>query len=139
MSEGPDSTFPQAPGDAPPPPARPSVEAWPAARDVERVAPIEIVAPDKYCAALLLDYAAPLFPAEIVSGPAWIVRLHPPPTGGAWVSELLALVERWLESAPLPCAKVLHCGQNYLVRASTGAAGVAVATAASTPAVAPTR
>ena len=66
---------------------------------------------------LLLEYAAPLFPAEIVSGSAWVVRLQPP-TGGGWVLELLSLVERWLESARLPCAKVLYGGRSYLIRNS---------------------
>jgi hypothetical protein len=60
-----------------------------------------------------------LFPAEIVSGSAWIVRLLPR-TGGAWVLELLSLVERWLESAPLPCATVRCGGRSYLIRASNG-------------------
>ena len=39
---------------------------------------IEIVAPDKFSTALLLEYAAPIFSAEVVSGTAWIVRLQPP-------------------------------------------------------------
>jgi hypothetical protein len=84
--------------------------------------PIEIVAHDRYSTALLLEYAAPLFPVEIVSGTAWIVRLQPP-AGVGWVLELLALVERWLESAPLPCAKLVYGGRTYLVRAAPDAAG----------------
>lgn len=80
--------------------------------------PIEIVAHDRYCRDLLLEYAAPLFPAEIVSGPDWTVRLKPPP-GARWVLELLALVERWLESARLPCAKVLYGGRSYMIRTPT--------------------
>jgi hypothetical protein len=80
---------------------------------------VEIVAHDSYCTNLLLEYAAPLFPAEFVSGSGWIVRLQPPPTGGGWVLELLSLVERWLESAGLPCAKVLYGGRSYLIRTST--------------------
>jgi hypothetical protein len=80
--------------------------------------PIEIVAHDRYCRDLLLEYAAPLFTAEIVSGPDWAVRLRPPPSAG-WVLELLALVERWLESARLPCAKVLYGGRSYLIRRPT--------------------
>jgi hypothetical protein len=99
-----------------PGPARPRT---PTAWSSERVQPIEIVAPDRDSAALLLDYAAPLFPAEIVSGSAWIVRLLPR-TGGAWVPELLTLVERWLESVPLPCATVRFGGRSYLIRASIG-------------------
>jgi hypothetical protein len=82
------------------------------------VQPLEIVAPDPYCTALLLEYAAPLFPAELVAGSAGTVRLQPP-AGGTWVLELLALVERWLESIPLPCATVRYGGRSYLIRAST--------------------
>jgi hypothetical protein len=84
----------------------------------ESIQPVDVVAHDPYCTSLLLEYAAPLFPAEIVSGSAWVVRLQPP-TGGGWVLELLSLVERWLESVPLPCAKVLYGGRSYLIRAST--------------------
>jgi len=36
-----------------------------------------------------------------------------------WVVELLALVERWLESAPLPRASLLYGGRSYLIRSST--------------------
>jgi hypothetical protein len=35
------------------------------------------------------------------------------------VIELLTLVERWLESAPLPCASLLYGGRSYLIRSST--------------------
>ena len=80
---------------------------------------VEIVAPDPECAALLLEYASPLFPGEIVAGAPLIGRLQPPPHGAGWVIELLALVERWLESAPLPCAKLLYGGRSYLIRSST--------------------
>ncbi len=80
---------------------------------------IEIVAPDQLSTALLLEYAAPIFSAEVVSGTAWIVRLQPPATGGTWVLELLSLVERWLESAQLPCANVLYGGRSYMIRTST--------------------
>jgi hypothetical protein len=83
--------------------------------DSERAA-IEIVAPDQYCAALLLGYAAPLFPAEIVAGPGWIVRLQSP-AGAAWVPDLLSLVERWLAAVPLPATKVTYGGRDYLIRA----------------------
>jgi hypothetical protein len=98
---------------------------------------IEIVAPDRYCTALLLECAAPLFPAEIVSGSGWIVRLQPP-AGGGWVLELLALIERWLESARLPCAKVLYGGRSYLVRASTDLTQLVTAMEPA-PATGPTR
>jgi hypothetical protein len=80
--------------------------------------PVEIVAPDRYCTALLLEYATPLFPAEIVADSGWIVRLQPPSGEGGWVLELLALMERWLDSARLPCAKILYGGRTYLIRAS---------------------
>jgi hypothetical protein len=88
---------------------------------------VEIVVPDAECAALLLEYASPLFPVGLVSGAALIVRLQPPATGTGWVIELLALVERWLESAPLPCANVLYGGRSYLIRSSTHVAQLAVA------------
>lgn len=81
--------------------------------------PIEIVAPDQLSTALLLEFAAPTFPAEVVSGTAWIVRLQPPANGGGWVLELLSLVQRWLESAELPCANVLYGGRSYMIRTST--------------------
>jgi hypothetical protein len=90
----------------------------PAAWSPRAVQPVEIVAPDQLSTALLLEYAAPLFPAELVSGTAWIVRLQPPETGGGWVLELLSLVERWLESARLPCANVLYGGRSYMIRTS---------------------
>jgi hypothetical protein len=80
---------------------------------------VEIVVPDPDCAALLLEYASPLFPGEIVGGAPLIVRLQPPATGAGWVIELLAIVERWLETTPLPCAKLLYGGRSYLVRSST--------------------
>lgn len=89
-----------------------------AAWSPEGVRPIEIVAPDQLSTALLLEYAAPLFPAEHVSGSSWIVRLQPPPTGGKWVLELLSLVERWLESTRLPSANVVYGGRSYLIRSS---------------------
>jgi hypothetical protein len=94
--------------------ARPSL---PTAWSSENAQPVEIVANDPYCTKLLLEYAAPLFPAEVVSGSAWIVKLHPP-TGGRWVLEFLSLVERWLEAARLPCASVLYSGRTYLIRTS---------------------
>jgi hypothetical protein len=80
---------------------------------------VEIVAPDPECAALLLEYASPLFPGEIVTGAPLIVRLQPPTSDTGWVIELLALVERWLETAPLPCARLLYGGRSYLIRSST--------------------
>lgn len=90
----------------------------PGASNVE---PIEIVAPDRYCTAVLLEYAGRSFPAEIVAGPGWVVRLQPP-ARPEWVFELLALVERWLEYAGLPCAKVRYSGRSYLIGAPGGTA-----------------
>lgn len=95
-------------------PERPtSSSAW----SSESARPVEIVAPDRYCTAVLLEYAGPLFPAEIVPGDGWIVRLQPA-GGTGWVLELISLVERWLEYVRLPCAKVLYGGRSYLIRAS---------------------
>jgi hypothetical protein len=34
----------------------------------------------------------------------------------------LSLLDRWLESVPLPCAKVLYGGHSYLIRSSIEAA-----------------
>ena len=89
--------------------------------DLSRGDAIEIVAPDQYCTALLLEHASPLFPAEVVSSSAWIVRLEPPAERD-WAVELLSLIESWLESCRLPCAKVLYGGRSYLIRASTDGA-----------------
>ncbi len=83
---------------------------------------VEIVAPDRYCAMLLLDHAAQAFPARLVPGPGWIVRFEAPQGGGEWVVDLLALVERWLASAPIPCAKLRRGGHSYLVRGPLDAA-----------------
>jgi hypothetical protein len=100
--------------------------------DSSRPQRIEIVAPDRYCTTLLLEHAAPVFPAAVVYGSefvhnaelersGWIVRLEPPAERD-WALELLSLVERWLESCRLPCAKVLYGGRSYLIRASTDGA-----------------
>ncbi len=80
---------------------------------------IEIFAPDRRCTDLLLEYAAALFPAEIAPGLVWIVRVHPPAGERGWATDVLALVQRWLESARLPWATVLFGGCSYLVRPST--------------------
>lgn len=80
---------------------------------------VEIIAPDPDCAALLLEYASPLFPTELITGPELILQLQPPAAQAGWVIELLALVERWLASAPLPCARLLYGGRSYLIRSST--------------------
>ena len=93
-------------------------------RSTQEYRPIDILASDGDCTALLLEYATPVFPAELVSGPGWKVRLQPPATGTGWVHELLSLVERWLDSAHLPCATVLYGGRRYLIR--SGAKGASV-------------
>jgi hypothetical protein len=111
----------------------PFLEQAPLEQAPPRSQPIEIIAPDRYCTAALLEHAAPLFPAEVVydiedidgvdpvDRSAWIVRLEPP-VERDWALELLSLVERWLESCRLPCAKVLYGGRSYLIRASTDGA-----------------
>jgi hypothetical protein len=89
--------------------------------DKKRPQPVEIVAPDRHCIALLLKEAAPLFPAQVVFESSLVVRLEPP-DGRDWVLELLSLVERWLEACRLPCAKLFYDGRGYLIRASTDGA-----------------
>ena len=82
---------------------------------------VVVAAPEH--AALLLEYASPIFPAEIVSGSALTVRLQPP-TGAGWVIELLSLVDRWLESTLLPDAEVLYGGRSYLIRSQLDVAQI---------------
>ena len=95
-----------------------SVQSW-----------VEVVAPDGHSTTLLMEYVSPWFPAEVIPGAPLTVRLQTP--GGAegeeWVFELLALVERWLDAVPLPCAKVRYGGRSYLFRASNGAGEFATA------------
>jgi hypothetical protein len=81
--------------------------------------PVDIVVHDGDSARILLEYALPLFAAEMVLGPVWAIRLQPP-GGEGWIVGLLTLVERWLESARLPCAKVLCGGRSYLICTSPG-------------------
>ena len=81
------------------------------------VHPVDIVVHDRDSAGILLEYAAPLFAAEVAPGSVWAIRLQPP-AGEGWIVGLLALIERWLESAQLPCAKVLCGGRSYLIRTS---------------------
>jgi len=90
----------------------------PAAWSSRGVHEVEIVVHDLDSTRILLEYAAPLFSAEVVSGSAWTVRLQRPGEGG-WIQELQSLIERWLESARLPCAKVLCGGRSYLIRTSS--------------------
>ena len=87
----------------------------------ELSSPVEIISPDPYCAALLLDAAGKLFPAEILPGSGCIVRLQPPP-GGDWALAVISLVESWLDSVPLPCTKVFYGDRSYLIRGSSGVA-----------------
>ena len=97
--------------------------------------PAELVAPDPECAALLLEYASPVIPAGLAAGAATIVRLEPQPNDPRWVIELLAVVERWLEAAPLPCAKLLYGGRSYLIRSSTHVAQLVAAAEPATAAI----
>jgi hypothetical protein len=89
-------------------------------RSSERDQAVEVVTPDRHCADLLLEFAAPMVPAELVPGAGWTVRLHPPPAGrgGWWMLEVLSLLDRWLDSVPLPCTRVLYGGRSYLIRSS---------------------
>ena len=65
------------------------------------------------------EYASPLFPAELVPGTSSVRSACTRPRHGArWVIELLAVVDRWLESVPLPCANVNYGGRSYLIRSS---------------------
>lgn len=93
---------------------------------------VDIVVPDTRAAALLLEYASPIFPAELVSGSMLTVRLRPP-TEGSWVIELLSLVDRWLDSTRLPGANVLYAGRSYLIRSGFDAAKVVRPPAAALP------
>lgn len=86
-------------------------------RSLTSVGAVEIVAPDRYCAQLLVDHAPPAFRARIMPGAAWIVRLESLASEKDWVVELLSLVEEWLQSSPQPCAKVRRGDRSYLVRA----------------------
>jgi hypothetical protein len=87
--------------------------------EFDGVEAVEIVTPDEYCAGLLIEQAVSLFPAEILPGSSWVVRFEAPPSGGKWVVDLLALIERWLSSVPLPCAKASRGGRSYLIRDPT--------------------
>ncbi len=80
---------------------------------------VEIVTPDAYCAGLLVEQAMPPFPAEILAGTGWIVRFEAPPSGGEWIVDLLSLVECWLRSVPLPCARASRGGRTFLIRDPT--------------------
>jgi hypothetical protein len=90
------------------------------ASSFDHVDAVEIVAPDGYCAALLVGYANPVFCAGIVSGSSWVVRFEPPPRGRERVVEFLTVIEQWLEAAPLASAKVSFGGRSRLICASAG-------------------
>ena len=92
---------------------------------------VDVIAPDPECAALLLQYASPAFPSELVAGVPLLVRLHAPSREPRWVVEFLALIQLWLESAPLPCARVLYGGRSYLIRSSMDVAQFVVSHPAS--------
>ena len=122
MSEAPVLPFVKPRTRRPPPTACAPRSNARAARTSERDEPLEVVRPDRYCADRLLEFAAPIVPAE--PGAALVVRLQPPlaTRGGWWVLKVLSLLDRWLESVPLPCAKVLYGGQSYLIRSPIEAA-----------------
>lgn len=83
--------------------------------------PVEVIASTPTHAALLLEYASPLFPAQVVAESELIVRLQPI-TGPVWVLELLALLDRWLASTRLPCVRMRYGGRSYIIRAPIDAA-----------------
>ena len=105
-------TYPQPAARAASPP---QIIPW----NIDGATPIDIVAPDRYCADLLQGQAALFFPAEIVLGSPSTVRLHRR-EGRTGSSEVLGVVERWLASIPLPCTEVVYGDRSYLIRASTG-------------------
>ena len=85
-------------------------------------APVEIAVSDRERAGVLLSEVGSGFRAELVegSGSAAVVKLHPAEAGTVgWVFEVLALVERWLETHRLPVAKVRHDGRVYTIPAPT--------------------
>ena len=92
--------------------AEPTLSAGPSGAS----SPLKIVAPDRYCAEMLLRDAARLFSAALAPGPAWVVRVQPP-AGAEGVLEVLSLVTHWLDSIPLPCTKVFYGERSYLIRA----------------------
>ena len=94
MSEAPVLPFVKPGMKRPPPTARAPRSNALATWDSESDQPFEVVMPDRYCADLLLEFAAPIVPAELVPGAALIVRLRPPlaARGGWWVLEVLSLL-----------------------------------------------
>lgn len=98
-----------------PPTARPERPNPRGAWSSEGLHRVEIAVPDTRRAALLVEYAGPLFSAAIVTDGGLVVQLRPP-IGTRWVIELLVLVDRWLEAAELPFTKLRYCGRSYLIR-----------------------
>jgi len=81
-------------------------------------ATVEIVAPDRFSACLLLEMVDPRFSFELVgTGTSWVIRLQPS-DGSAWEQELLLLVQRWLEACPLPCATIVCGDRRYVFRSA---------------------
>lgn len=79
---------------------------------------VEIFAPDRVSAALLVDLVGSSYPLEVVgTESSWVVRLQP--VGPAWEAELLLSVERWLETCPLPCATIVCGSRRYIVRSAS--------------------
>jgi hypothetical protein len=77
---------------------------------------VDLVAPDSFCAGLLVGLVGSWCPYELVgTGAGWVVRLQQR-TGVAWEADLLLLVQRWLEACPLPCATIISGGRRYLLR-----------------------
>jgi hypothetical protein len=88
-------------------------------------ATVEIVAPDRFCAHLFLELMGSLFPFELVgTGTSWVIRLRPQP-GSAWEGRLLLLVQRWLETCPLPCATIGYGSRRYVFRSALTHTGIA--------------
>jgi hypothetical protein len=101
------------PGWAPLEPAWATRGIWEA-----KQAAVEIVAPDRFCAGVFLELMGSLFPFELVgTGTSWVIRLQPP-RGSAWEGRLLLLVQRWLETCPLPCATIGYGGRKYVFRSA---------------------
>jgi hypothetical protein len=81
-------------------------------------ATVEIVAPDRFCARVFLELMGSLFPFELVgTDSSWVIRLQPP-QGSSWEGRLLLLVQRWLETCPLPCATIGYGGRRYVFRSA---------------------
>jgi hypothetical protein len=102
------------------PPASAPLGPVGATRGVWEAAPatVEIVAPDRFCARVFLELMGSLFPFELVgTGTSWVIRLQPP-HGSSWEGRLLLLVQRWLETCPLPCATIGYGGRRYVFRSA---------------------